>query len=113
MAYDEHLAERMRQVLRQKQVPFEEKRMMGGLVFMVDDKMCAGIVKNDMMGRIDPGIFDFALTRKGCRKMDFTGASMAGFVLIDPEGVDLDADLEYWIGLCLEFNPKAKSSKKK
>lgn len=113
MAYDEHLADRMRQAFLQKQVHFEEKKMMGGLVFMVDNKMCAGVVKNDMMARIDPGLNEFALTKKGCRRMDFTGASMAGFMFINPEGVDLDADLEYWIGLCLEFNPKAKASKKK
>jgi hypothetical protein len=113
MAYDEHLADRIRQTFRQKQVAFEEKKMMGGLVFMVDNKMCAGVVKNDLMARIDPDLNEFALTKKGCRRMDFTGTSMSGFMFINPEGVDLDTDLEYWIGLCLEFNPRAKASRKK
>lgn len=113
MAYDEFLAERIRLVFRQKQVPYEEKKMMGGIVFMVDDKMCAGVVKNEMMCRLDPEFFEEALTLKGCRRMDFTGSSMIGFVFIKPDGIDLDSDLEFWIDRCLEFNPKAKSSKKK
>ena len=45
--------------------------------------------------------------------MDFTGRPMKGFVVVDPIGIDLDKDLEYWIELCLDYNPKAKSSKKK
>ena len=80
---------------------------------MVDDKMCVGIVKDVLMARIDPDIHEEALTKKGCRDMDFTGKPMKGFVFVDPEAVDLDSDLDYWIGLCLDFNPRAKSSKKK
>jgi hypothetical protein len=45
--------------------------------------------------------------------MDFTGRPMKGYVFIDPIGIDMDKDLEYWIQLCLDYNPKAKSSKKK
>ncbi|HEC43053.1 MAG TPA: RNA methyltransferase [Bacteroides sp.] len=83
MAYNEFLAERIKLVLKEKTVPFTEKAMMGGLTFMIDDKMCVGIVKDSLMARIDP------------------------------EGYDLDTDLEYWIDLALEYNPKARSSKKK
>ena len=113
MSYDEHLAERIRQVYHQKQVAFEEKKMMGGLVFMVDDKMCTGIIKNDLMARIDPEIFERSLKKKSTKRLDFTGTSMQGFILVEPEGVDLDDDLEYWITLALDSNPRAKSSKKK
>lgn len=113
MAYNEHLADRIRIVLKSKQVSFIEKKMMGGLTFMVDDKMCLGIIKEDLMARIAPEEYDEALERKGCRPMDFTGRPMKGFVMINPEGADLDEDMEYWIHLALEFNPRAKSSKKK
>ena len=113
MAYDEFLADRIRSVLKAKQVPFDERKMMGGLCYMVDDKMCLGIMKNNLMARIDPGIYEQALLKKGCREMDFTGRSMKGFVFVEPEGIDMDEDLDYWIKLCLDFNPKAKSSKKK
>lgn len=54
-----------------------------------------------------------ALARKGATEMDFTHRPMKGFVFVEPEGTDLDTDLEYWVKLCLEFNPKAKASKKK
>jgi TfoX/Sxy family transcriptional regulator of competence genes len=112
MAYDEHLADRIRGAFRQKRVKFEEKKMMGGLCFMVDDKMCMGVHEQRLMARIDPDMFDKALKRKGAEKMMFTGREMKGYVFVHPPGTDLDKDLERWVQLCLDFNPKAKSSKK-
>ena len=79
---------------------------------MVDNKMCVGVVKSRLMARIDPEIYGEVLSRSGCREMDLTGKPMKGFVFIEPEGIDMDNDLNYWIQLCLDFNPKAKSSKK-
>jgi TfoX/Sxy family transcriptional regulator of competence genes len=111
MAYDEYLADRIRSVLNEKRISFLDKKMMGGLTFMVEDKMCVGILKNELMARIDPEIYQEALAKKGCREMDFTGRPMKGFVLIAPEGIDMDEDLECWIQLALDYNPKAKSSK--
>ena len=113
MAYNEYLAERIQRVLNEQKILSIEKKMMGGLTFMVDDKMCVGVVKENLMARIDPDIYEAALTKNGCREMNFTGRPMKGFVFIEPEGIDLDEDLEYWVKLCLEYNPKAKSSKKK
>ena len=112
MAYDEYLTDRIRNTLKSKIVFFNEKKMMGGITFMVDDKMCVGVISDLLMARIDPKIYEKALTKKGCREMDFTGRAMKGFVFIEPEGIDLDEDLEYWIKLALEYNPKAKSTKK-
>lgn len=113
MAYDLHLADRVSQVLKRTHTSFEEKRMMGGLCFMVDDKMCIGIIKDELMCRIDPEIYENALSRPGCKEMTFTGKAMKGYVYIEPQAMDDESDLEYWIQLCLNFNPKAKSSKKK
>ncbi|MCG3118565.1 MAG: hypothetical protein ALAOOOJD_00785 [bacterium] len=112
MAYNETLAQRVRETLAtQRQV--EEKKMMGGLTFMVNGKMCVGILDEDLMARLDPAVYETALTKKGCRKMDFTGRPMKGFVFINPAGTKRQADLAYWLGLALDFNMRAKASKKK
>ncbi|MDD8017762.1 MAG: TfoX/Sxy family protein [Bacteroidota bacterium] len=113
MAYDLHLADRIRKILADQSVRFKEKEMFGGIAFMVNNKMCTGIIKNDLMARIDPEIFDSALKKKGARPMDFAHRPMKGYVYVSPEGIDSSKDLKYWIDLCLDFNPKAKSSKKK
>ena len=88
MAYDEELADRVRRIFADRSVAFEEKPMMGGLCFMVDGKMCIGVVKIRLMARIDPEIYHEALGRKGCVPMDFTGKPMRGFVFVNAEGID-------------------------
>lgn len=112
MAYNEILAERVRQILAHKKLPMEEKKMMGGLTFMVNGKMCVGISKDDLMARIAPEVYQDALSKKGCRPMDFTGKPMKGFVFIDPQGTGSDKELENWVQLALDFNSRAKASKK-
>lgn len=113
MAYNEFLGERIGIALKRKGVSFEEKKMMGGLAMMVNEKMCVGVIKNNLMARIDPDIYETALSRDACKPMDFTGKRMKGYVFVEPEGIDQEEDLEYWLELALEFNPRAKSSKKK
>ena len=113
MAYEEQLAERIRRSFLKSKMRFEEKRMMGGLCFMVDGKMCVGVEKSRLMARIDPAAYESALGKKGCVPMDFTSRPMRGFVFVNPEGLTTDARLEAWLKLALEFNPKAKSSKAK
>ena len=111
MAYDEKLAARVRQALATvKKV--EEKKMMGGLTFMVNNKMCVGVLKDDLMFRIDPAVYEEALTKKGCREMDFTGRPMKGFVFVSSEGFKTARQLDYWIQLALAYNKNAKSSKR-
>jgi TfoX/Sxy family transcriptional regulator of competence genes len=112
MPFDEHLADRVRTLLKEKKVKAQEKRMMGGLCFMVKDKMCVGIVNDSLMARVGAESHASALKKKGCREMDFTGRPMKGFVFVGPSGIDLETELEYWIDLSLAYNPKAKSSKK-
>ena len=112
MAYDEKLAGRVREILSSKR-NVAEKKMMGGLTFMVNNKMCVGILKDELMARIDPEVYESALERKGCREMDFTGRPMKGFVFIGPEGTKSKKDLEYWMNLALDFNKRAKASRKK
>jgi TfoX/Sxy family transcriptional regulator of competence genes len=113
MAYDDHLADRIRRMFKEQRITYEDKKMMGGICFLVNDKMCLGVVKDNLMARIDPEVMDEALSKNGCREMDFTGRPMKGFVFVGPEGIDMDQDLEYWMELAMEYNPRAKSSKKK
>lgn len=111
MAYNEKLADRVRTVIADQNA-VEEKKMMGGLTFMVNGKMCVGVLNNDLMIRLDPAVYDAALKKKGCRPMDFTGKPMRGFVFISPEGYKTKKDLNDWVQLALDFNKIAKLTKK-
>ena len=112
MAYSESLAERTRQALG-KAPKLESKKMMGGLTYMVNGKMCVGILGEDLMARIDPEIHGQVLKRKGCREMDFTGRPMKGFVFVGPLGTKSEMDLQGWVDLALAYNTKAKPSRKR
>jgi TfoX/Sxy family transcriptional regulator of competence genes len=110
--YNHPLADRIR--ARMAVLPnVEEKEMMGGIVFMYNGKMCVGVIKDDMMCRIDPAIHNELVEKRGCRTMDFTKRPMIGYVLIDETGMKSEKDFEYWITLCLDFNSRAKASKKR
>lgn len=112
MPYSEKLAGRVREQLAGvKKV--EEKKMMGGLTFMVNGKMCVGILQDELMARIDPAEYDTALEKNGCREMNFTGKPMKGFVFIGPEGTTKSKDLSGWVEMALTYNKFAKASKKK
>lgn len=112
MAYNVLLAEKIRKRFASLD-HVEEKEMMGGIAFMLHDKMCVGVMGDDMMCRVDAANIDTLLERNGCRIMDFTGKPMKNFVLIDETGMHRPADFEFWIQQALDFNPKAKSSKKR
>lgn len=113
MAYDEVIEQRVRHFFDTKRIKHEVKRMMGGLCFMVKGKMCVGVEKNRLMARVGPEAYDDALTRKGCRPMDFTGRPMRGFVFVELEGLKSEKDLAFWLGLALAYNPTAKKSARK
>lgn len=113
MAYNEALADRVRQLLSGRHVRYSEKKMFGGLCFLVDEKMLVGVEKDRLMVRLDPADEIKASKKKGAKPMDFTGRVMKGYLFVDDTAVDMDEDLEYWLSLCLAYNPKAKASKKK
>jgi len=113
MAYNEKLADRAREIIALTHKKVEEKKMFGGLCFMVNDKMCIGVEQERLMVRLDPEKYDEAIEKEGCKPMDFTGKPMKGFVFVDIDALNTKRKLEYWIELALEFNKKAKPSKKK
>lgn len=119
MAFDAYLAERIRIYFNEKQLNFYEKKMMGGLVFMLNDKMCCGIHfdkkrKCDLlMARVGEKAAHEHNNRKGCHPMEFTGRPMKGYVSIDPEGFDLEEDLVFWLNHCIAYNPEATIAKKR
>ena len=119
MAYDEFLADRIKQTLTGKKTEFTELKMMGGLCFKVDDKMLCGIhidkKYNDslLMARIGEDEYEKQIEKDECLPMDFTGRPMRGYIFVTPDGFDSDKGLSYWMDLCMSFNPEAKSSKKK
>lgn len=113
MAYNEKLADRVRKKISVSHKITEEKKMFGGLCFMVNDKMCVGVEKERLMVRIDPERYEEVMENDGCMPMDFTGKVMKGYVFVDAGVLNTKKKLEYWIGLALEFNKIAKASKKK
>lgn len=102
MAFDAGLAERMRDLLLTRQ-QVSERKMFGGLAFMLGGHMCVGIIGETLMVRVGPLRYAEALCRKHVREMDFTGKPMKGYVYVAPEGIAEDSALEAWINLSAEF----------
>lgn len=96
MAYDEALATRIRSVLKEWD-DVTERKMFGGLAFMVRDRMACGIVRDDLMVPVGPDAHDESLAQPHTRPMDFTGKPMRGMVYVAPEGIASDGDLATWI----------------
>ncbi len=101
MVYDEDLVHRLRAVLPTEGV-VTERKMFGGLAFMLDGHMLCGVMKERVMLRLGADAAERALDHPGVRPMDFTGRPMTGMVYVDPDGLD-DADLRRWIAQAADF----------
>ncbi|WP_419699919.1 TfoX/Sxy family protein [Mucilaginibacter sp. NFX135] len=112
MAYDELLANRIRQTLSEQE-RVDEVKMFQGLCFMVNDKMCVCIRDKDMLCRIGNEQALIALENDNCRQMIMGSRVMKDFVFVEAENLRSAKDLDHWIGLCLQFNKVAKPSKKR
>src|SRR5438132_11979817 len=112
MAYNEKLADRIREALAHIN-DIEEKRMFRGMCFMVNGKMCVCVNDEEIMCRIDPDIYETVLEKNGVRAMIHNGKTMKGFVFVDAEAIKTKKEFDYWIQLSLAFNNKAKASKKR
>ena len=87
--------------------------MFSGLAFMVNDKMCVNVSGDHLMCRFDPAIKETVAGKRGYLPVIMKGKEMAGYCYVEPAGFKTKKDFEYWINICLDFNEKAKSSKKK
>jgi len=114
MPYDESLATRVRALVATRE-GYSERKMFGGLCFMLNGNMFAGVVRDDLMLRVGKDAFDEALTRPGAKPMDFTGRPMAGMVFVEPQGHASDDALEAWLNDALTYvetiPPKAANPK--
>ena len=102
MAYDETLASRVRQILSPV-TGFSEKKMFGGLCFLIHGNMCCGVLKNELVLRLDSERAREILSRPHTRPMDFTGRPMKGFVFIEGGGLRTDRQLRDWVSMALAF----------
>jgi TfoX/Sxy family transcriptional regulator of competence genes len=112
MAYNEKLADRLREALAGLQ-QVEEKKMFGGLAFMVNEKMCLTAGKDRIMCRIDPAIHDEAIKNDGVTAVIMKGREYKGFVHVQEQALKTKKELEHWVKLALEYNKTAKPSRRK
>jgi TfoX/Sxy family transcriptional regulator of competence genes len=113
MAYNENLADRVREIISSTHNNVEEKKMFGALCFMVNDKMCVGVQKENIMVRLDPGMFDEMMEKDGCEPMQMGGKIMKGFLFVSEDVLKTKKQLDHWVQLALDYNKIAKQSKKK
>ncbi len=115
MAYDENLSLRIQKQLIERQVDFVEKKMFGGNAFMIQDKMCIGVVKDELMLRVMDEFYEPLLEGNHVKPMNFTGKTMKNFLFIEPEGYITEQELSKWIQYAIDFGVRGvlKSKKKK
>jgi TfoX/Sxy family transcriptional regulator of competence genes len=102
MAFDESLADRVRDALSARD-ELTERKMFGGIAFMIGGNMAVGVIEDDLMVRLDPADAEKALVEPNTRPMDFTGKPMRGMLFVDSEGTDADEDLAGWVDAGADF----------
>ena len=102
MAYDEQLAARVRELLAPA-TGISEKKMFGGLCFLLHGNMCCGVLKNELVLRLEPKRAEGLLQQPHTRPMDFTGRALKGFVYVGADGLGTRTDLKAWVSISLEF----------
>lgn len=112
MAYDEKSAVRIREILKGKS-GVAEKKMFGGVAFLLDGKMFVGIQKDELMARVGPEQHNKAVSQRHARPMDFVGKPMKGFIYVKPAGFKTKASLKKWVDWCEDFVKGLPKKKKK
>ncbi len=113
MPYDTKLADRIREYLKTiPKIKIEEKKMFRGLTFMMNGKMCVSVSGENLMCRFDPALQDELSEKNGFQEMIMKDRVYKGYCYISPDGIKTKKNFEFWINLCLDFNKRAKSSKK-
>lgn len=111
MPFDERTAKRVRPLLSRRK-SFEEKKMFGGVGFLLNGNMCCGVWKEFLILRVGPAAYEESLTQDYVRQFDITGRPMKGWVMVEPPGFEEPADLKAWVDLAVLFSsslpPKSK-----
>ncbi|UCH36988.1 MAG: TfoX/Sxy family protein [Candidatus Bathyarchaeota archaeon] len=102
MVYNEQIADRIRKALR-NQPGIVERKMFGGLAFLLYGNMCCGVLGERVMIRTGPDFYETALQKPHVTPMDFTGRIMRNFVVVGPDGLQSDEELSEWIGYAISF----------
>lgn len=112
MAYNEVLAERIRSLLARRR-GMDERKMFGGVAFLLNGNMCCGVLKNDLIVRVGPDRYEDAITLPHARPMDFTGRPIKGFVYVGPMGCRTGAALAKWIRMGIELASSLPKKRKR
>ncbi|HMS66629.1 MAG TPA: TfoX/Sxy family protein [Saprospiraceae bacterium] len=113
MAYNEIIADKIRAALAGNQ-NLIEKKMFGGIAFMIDDKMCIGVNNDDIMLRCEKEETAQLLKMKGAKVFDLSGGRpMEGWLLVSPEGTQTQQDFDWWVNKAIEGNKNAVAAPKK
>lgn len=102
MAYDEGLAQRVREVF-EEYPGFDEKKMFGGLCFLLHGNMACGIINDDIIVRVGAEKYEDVLGYPYARQFDITGRAMKGWVMVSHEGIESDEDLYEWVRMGAEL----------
>ena len=114
MSYDNKLADRIREYLMAfPRLKIEEKKMFSGLAFMINDKMCVNVSGDKLMCRFDPDLLEEVAEKTVYEPMIMKGKELKGYCYVESIGFKSSKDFQYWVNLCLDYNKRAKSSKKK
>lgn len=112
MAYNEKLTMRLREALSDVS-EVEEKKMFGGVTFMVNGKMCITAGDDEIMCRIDPALYNDAIQQEGCRPVVMKGRIYRGYIYVNERAISSKKDLNHWIQLALSFNEHIKAPRKR
>jgi hypothetical protein len=102
MPFDETIVARVRPLLSRRP-GFSEKKMFGGVGFLLDGNMCVGVWKDFLIARVGPDAYAEALTKRGAKEFDITGRPMKGWVMVEPGGMRDDIKLGGWVEQSVEF----------
>ena len=109
MAINEQLTNKVRQAFAETP-GVEEKKMFSGIAFMVNKKLCVSVGNNRIMCRVDPGLHDELIRKPGCTTVVMKGRNYKGYIWVNESVLTTKKQIDYWVKLALDFNPKAKAT---
>jgi TfoX/Sxy family transcriptional regulator of competence genes len=112
MPINEQLTNKVRQAFTTTS-EVEEKKMFSGIAFMVNKKLCVTVGNNRIMCRVDPGLHDKLIQKPGCTTVIMKGCDYKGYIWVDESVLTTKKQINYWVKLALDFNPKARATVKK